>query len=442
MRTRYAICGLSFRGIHHFILPLLGKHTYDGANDFSQTSEVCGIVDLDPKRVEAFFETFRVRIPSYPLGGFDQMIAETRPDVILVAGPDHTHFGWILKALRAGCDVIVEKPMVTTTRQAMEVLEAERETGRQVRVAFNYRYKPMQRELKRLLQSDAIGRITNLEFNYNLDTEHGASYFLRWNRQRAFSGSLAIHKLCHHFDLVNWWLDDVPSTAFAMGALNYYGENGAHRPRDPKGAPLPPRETRRHCPYFQKHFAGHGAKESGRIPSFWDRHALPYDAQYPSEEGNYLYDPEIDIEDTYGAVLRYRKGAILSYSVNFSAPWEGFTLGINGTLGRLETSYRVQMTPSPTDSVGNRAQRIRILPLFAEAYEVEIPPALGGHGGADEPLQRDLFAEISPESRALDLLAGSLAGAYAVAAGEAVWQSCASGEPITIPCFESSLIAL
>ena len=40
-----------------------------------------------------------------------------------------------------------------------------------------------------------------------------------------------------------------------------------------------------------------------------------------------IFDEEIDIEDTYAAVLKYGKGALLNYSVHFSAPYEGYRLG-------------------------------------------------------------------------------------------------------------------
>lgn len=364
------------------------------------------------------------------------MIREQRPDVVLVAGPDFTHFDYIIRALDHGCDVIVEKPMVITTDQAWKVLQKEKETGCRVQVTFNVRYKSIQRTLKRILMEGTIGKIVNIEFNYNLDTEHGASYFFRWNRVRAKSGGLNVHKVCHQLDLVNWWLGDWPDTVFAFGSLNYYGARGAHRPLDADGQPLSAAETKRRCPYYQKHLARDNTPEAARIKASWDRFDLPYAAQYPSDESAYIYDDEIDVEDTYGVLIRYRKGTILNYSVNFSAPWEGYNVGINGTHGRIEISDRVSMSPNP-NAPSVKTNSITVLPLFGEKYSVEVETGKGGHGGADEPLQCDLFDAVSAESRELNLMADSIAGgAYAVAAGEAVWLSISKGEAISIPRFE------
>ena len=40
-----------------------------------------------------------------------------------------------------------------------------------------------------------------------------------------------MHKSTHHFDLVNWWLADVPTRVYARGGLRFYGAANAGRPR-------------------------------------------------------------------------------------------------------------------------------------------------------------------------------------------------------------------
>lgn len=441
MKKRYAICGLSLRGIHHFVLPLMGKSTVEEANDFSATAEVVGILDSDEARTREFLDTVGVSLPFYSPERFQAMINEQNPEVILVAGPDYTHGEYIIKALEAGCEVIVEKPMVISAEQAREVIEAEKRTGMRVHVAFNYRYTPAHCELKKLIRAGRIGRITNVELVWNLDTHHGASYFFRWNRERDKSGGLNIHKCCHHFDLVNWWLDDIPETVFAFGALNYYGPKGAHRPRDENGNPFDSTATKERCPYFQRYYADKLAPQDRLINPGWDPMKLGYPQQYPKTQDRYIYDEDIDIEDTYSVVMRYRGGASLSYSCNFSTPWEGYILGINGTEGRVE--MKAYSNPDPTGSVPSekRSTFLTYLPLFGGKEEIVIPPAPGGHGGSDRLIQRDLFIGLSEESRELSLTAGSHAGAVAVAQGEAVWESIRTGLAVEIPAFQRLPVA-
>jgi predicted dehydrogenase len=430
-KTRYALCGLSTRGIYQFALPILGKNRPGGPN-FDDRSELVGILDPDRARVEAFLGKADVSIPIYPANAIRRMIKETRPDTLIVVGPDATHCAQIVAGLDAGCDVIVEKPMVIDCKQVRRVQEAERRNGRRVRVAHNFRYKPTHIRLKRMILGGELGRIVNVEFTYNLDTKHGSSYFYRWNRLREMSGGLSIHKCCHHFDLVNWWLGDSPEEVFAFGGLNYYGPNGALRPRDARGNPLPPDEEKRQCPIFQKHYAERLDPATNEISTGWDDFALPYDVQYPPEKPRYLYDDEIRIEDTYSATVRYRGGATMAYSCNFCTPWEGYVLGINGTKGRVEIVRRTHPDPTGKANPTADADMITFYPLFGGKQIIEIPSVAGGHGGADFTIQNDLFGGVSRESEELELLAGSQAGACAIAMGEAVWRSIASGRPVSI----------
>jgi predicted dehydrogenase len=313
------------------------------------------------------------------------------------------------------------------------VRAAEARSGRKVVVAFNLRYTPTHKRLKQMILAGDLGRITNVELVYNLDEWHGSSYFYRWNRERAKSGGLCVHKCCHHFDLVNWLLGDSPQTLFAFGALNYYGADGALRPRDGEGRPLSRAEEKRNCPIFQKHYASKADPEGVSVSPGWDSYNLPFDVQYPPDRPRYIYDEAIDVEDTYSAVVRYRGGASLSYSCNFCTPWEGYALGINGTKGRAEVTCRMDPNPTGKSDPLLDGSTIVHLPLFGERRAVAVPAVAGGHGGADFAIQSDLFGHVSEESRSLGLVAGSAEGAKSVAMGEAVWRSIASGRPVDLP---------
>lgn len=409
---RFAICGLSSRGVYHYLLPLI-RGEGDGRR-FPGT--VVGILDIDSDRVACFNRALGSEIPAFTVEeGVETMIARTRPDVLLVAGPDHTHCDHILAGLRAGLRVIAEKPVVINCEQMRKVLAAEKVSAGSLTVAHNFRYAHLNRKIKSLVQAGKIGRITNVEFVYNLDTRHGASYFCRWNRLRHASGGLSIHKSVHHLDLVNWIVAAEPETVFAFGARNYFGANGAHRP---VGRELSIGEQKKRCPYYPRLQARQGFR--GDVMGSWDRIGLPYAAQYAQDI--YLYDEEIDIEDTYSAVVRYENGVSLTYSCNFSTPWEGGDLAINGTEGRLEARWR-----SEGPLVAKPESVVRILPLFHGKTEEFVIGHSEEHGGADPLIRRDLFLSPSQESRELDLVADSWDGALAVAVGEAIWRSASDG---------------
>lgn len=414
---RYVLCGLSNRGLSLFARPLLGSGSY-GA--------LVGIVDIDAGRVAAFnAQGGHAPVPYYSADEFDRMVDETKPDVVLVTSPDSTHADYAIRALRRDIDVITEKPMAASCDQVRAMVAAEQESAACIRVAHNMRYEPRNRQIKRMLLDGLIGRITSIDYLWSLDTYHGASYFYRWNRQRQFSGGLSIHKACHHFDLINWWIDDVPEQVFAFGACNYYGADSPHSPSKRDGVAYSVAEQKQRCPYYGRW------RGDGDLPA--DDHltssSLPYDVQYPPDQPIYLYDEAIDIEDTYSAVIRYRGGASMSYSVTFSGPWEGFKVGINGTHGRIETanySFRDRAEPPPD------SRSVTYYPMFGPRQVHDAVTAEGTHGGADRLIRRDLLLGPAAESLELALPADSRQAAYAVAIGEGVWRSVRDNRPYTI----------
>lgn len=417
---KFAVCGVSKRANDMFIRPMI--------DTFAETSELVGLLDYDSKRFAVCKSAFPkiAHVPEYGDKEFEKMVAETNPDTIIVTSRDDTHVKYILKALEHDLDVITEKPMTTTAHDSRRVMEAEKKSKGKVTVTFNYRYSPYHMKIKELILSGKVGRVTSVDLNWYIDTYHGSSYFQRWNRKREYSGGLSIHKSSHHFDLVNWWLDQKPVEVFAFGALNYYGPESEHNPLQEDG---------RHCKTCQvKHDCLYYTRWNSRSNS-----AVVNDDHIDSDEArkdgytNYrpdqcVFDSDIEIEDTYTATIQYDQGALLSYSINFSLPYEGYRLAINGTKGRIETTefHAPSRVPFPVPE-----QTIEYFPLFGSKETIHVLKQEGGHGGGDPIIQEDIFLGEDP-SRPYKVLSGSKDGAYAVTTGEAIWKSVKEKQSIKI----------
>ncbi|MGH3995437.1 MAG: Gfo/Idh/MocA family oxidoreductase, partial [Pseudonocardiaceae bacterium] len=275
---------------------------------------------------------------------------------------------------RAGVDVITEKPLTTDADGCRRIVDAARASQRELVVTFNYRYSPRNAAVQQLIADGAVGEVTSVHFEWVLDTVHGADYFRRWHRDKAKSGGLLVHKATHHFDLVNWWIDDVPETVFALGALRFYGERNA------RARGLGERPAR-----------SHGAPSLGRDPFALDLAADDRLRQLYLEaeaEDGYLRDldvfsPGITIEDNMAVLVGYAGGAMLSYSLNAHSPWEGYRVGVNGTAGRIELDVVERGRGQGTSLVLQRH--------WEPARRLEIPKDAGDHGGGDALLLDDLF---------------------------------------------------
>lgn len=433
-RRRYAICGLSNRGLHAYARPLLGDTGgRDGglgfgevADDWSQTGELVAVVDADLDRARQF----AARCEGVEVFGAEElpvMIERCRPDVVIVTGPDATHARHVVEALGAGVEVIVEKPMTATAAQAVEVLAAARRAPAPLTVTHNMRYTPRHRALRQLIMDGAVGRPVQVTLDYHVDTRHGASYFVRWNRHQQMSGTLAVHKSCHHLDLIGWLLDDRPASVYARGGRSFYGAASPHRPLADDGAVLTVDQQLARDPYYADQGEGRVFPEPSDAPRL-GAGGLSYPRQYPGGTPWTVFDDDIDVEDHYTAIVGYRRGASLAYTIDFSSPWEGYRLGISGTHGRLEAVYGHDRDGRPMPGADHLVHQ----PLFAAARTIPIASGGGGHDGSDERMRRDLFGDPSPESIALGLVATVEQAADAVATGEAIWRSARSGQPVVV----------
>ncbi len=80
------------------------------------------------KRAELVRDKTGGDFPVY--SSFEEMIAEAKPDVVLVTTIDSYHHYYIIKALEAGCDAITEKPMTIDEEKVNSILEVEKRTGK------------------------------------------------------------------------------------------------------------------------------------------------------------------------------------------------------------------------------------------------------------------------------------------------------------------------
>ncbi|MBW4043169.1 MAG: hypothetical protein HIU86_13795 [Acidobacteria bacterium] len=230
---------------------------------------------------------------------------------------------------------------------------------------------------------------------------------------------------------MNWLLDDDPATVYALGGLHFYGPDGPHRPRDEHGRPT--RDERTSDPYYRAQW-GTGAFPEDEGTERAGAHGLAYAHQYPAGRQAYLYDEDIDIdididiEDTYTSAIAYRGGASLAYTIDFSSPWEGYSMELIGTHGTLELRHGVERN----GQLRPGGEFITYSPLFGAKQPHIVAQGDGGHSVADELLQEDLVGDGVHGSAELGLAATPRQGAVAVAAGEAMWRSVASGAPVDV----------
>ncbi|WP_320064171.1 Gfo/Idh/MocA family oxidoreductase [Micromonospora sp. RTGN7] len=428
-RARHAVVGTGARA-EMFVRSLVTDHP--------DTAELVAFADVNQARMDAhnrwLVELGHRAVPTYRADEFAAMLGKEHVDTVLVTSVDATHDEYIVAALRAGCDVVSEKPMTVDAPRCRRILDAVAETGRSVTVAFNYRYNPLHEQLRRLLADGAVGEIGSVHFEWLLDVRHGADYFRRWHRDKANSGGLMVHKASHHFDLVNWWLDATPVEVYAAGRLFFYGDAGS-----------------RHG-YARDYDRAHGAPAADDDP-FALRMAehprlrelyLDAEAADGYHRDRNVFAPGVTIEDDMAVLARYSTGATMTYHLTAYAPWEGYRVMVNGSRGRLELEVVESDFVSPRAAGALKGATLHgdeaaaeggsatltLRPFWSPPRQVEVEGyTRHGHGGADARMTKVLFGGAAdPLHRA----AGARDGALALLTGLAANRSFETGQAVRV----------
>ena len=166
-------------------------------------AEIVAICEPDPaKKAELQTEFKSARISS----DYAELLNATRPTVADIASPDHLHAEHAVAALEYGCDVLVEKPLATTVRDARRVLEKAEKHHAILAVNFTLRYQYPTREALQLVIDGDLGRAFLFEGFYVHDMwdQYSAESPRRtpWRTDPVNPQSVLLGGGCHPIDLI------------------------------------------------------------------------------------------------------------------------------------------------------------------------------------------------------------------------------------------------
>jgi predicted dehydrogenase len=142
---RVAVVGLGTAGYTLHLPALTGLRSV----------QTVGGMDLDPGRRQCAAKRFRVPV----FADFDDMLAVSEPDVVIVGTPPDSHVDYCLRSLGAGAHVICEKPFVSSLAEADRVIDAARIAGRRVALNYEFREMPIFRAVRDAVRSGDTGEL-------------------------------------------------------------------------------------------------------------------------------------------------------------------------------------------------------------------------------------------------------------------------------------------
>ena len=117
-------------------------------------SSLVGICDVDSRR-KSVAERFDV--PFYQ--DLVALLAERKPEGVIIATPNGTHSAVAEVCTRNGMDMLIEKPIANTVAEARQIDQSAEDAGCHVLVGHHRRHNPLIQEARSIVQGDTLGRL-------------------------------------------------------------------------------------------------------------------------------------------------------------------------------------------------------------------------------------------------------------------------------------------
>ena len=236
-------------------------------------------------------------------------------DAVIITTPDNLHYGPCMAALKAGYDVLLEKPIAPTEKECRDILALAQKTGRVVGVCHVLRYAPYFIKLRELIHSGAIGELISIQHIEPIEHVHMSHSYVRGNWHNSKQTTpIILAKSCHDLDILRWLIGKPCHEIVAIGNLKWFKSENApvgSTPRCKDGCAV---ETT--CPYsaLKIYHRGRGWNYVLDLPEDKEKHGdAILEKLRTTNYGRCVYKMDNDQPDHYVASMQFEGGVTANF---------------------------------------------------------------------------------------------------------------------------------
>ena len=192
--------------------------------------QIVGIVDPNEFRCNSIAERFNIPEDN-KFSNVEDFVSKPKfADAVINGTMDHIHVSTSLPILKAGYDILLEKPFAVNEKEMRELVNCANEYNRKIMVCFVLRYAPFYRRIKETLLSGVIGNIINIQTVEHVSYHHMSTSHIRgkWKNEQECHASMLLAKCCHDIDIMMWLMgDDAPAKVSSFGGLTQFRPENA-----------------------------------------------------------------------------------------------------------------------------------------------------------------------------------------------------------------------
>jgi predicted dehydrogenase len=137
-----------------------------------------------------------------------EMFSKEKIDLVSICSPNGLHAKHTIAGLRAGCNVLCEKPMATSVRDCNEMIKEAATAQRRLFIVKQNRFNPPVAALKKIIEEGRLGKLLSVQLNCFWNRNE-AYYANSWKGTKELDGGTLFTQFSHFIDLLYWMLGDV-----------------------------------------------------------------------------------------------------------------------------------------------------------------------------------------------------------------------------------------
>jgi predicted dehydrogenase len=366
------------------------------AETYPDQLQITGIVEPDPVRRSLTAKRFNISDENC-FESVEHLVHGSKiADAVINGTMDELHVKTTMPLLKAGYDILLEKPIATSEDDMLQLYQAANGYNRRVMICHVLRYAPFYSEIRKTVAAGEIGTVINIQTAEHVSYHHMAVSYIRgkWNSLESCKSSMLLAKCCHDLDIIAWMSGAKPVKVSSFGSLTQFKPENA-----PEGSGyrcLDDCKIEAACTYSaRKHYL-----EQGRWGSYvWNNDHLgvnPTDEEKinvlrtSSPYGRCVWHCDNDVVDHQSVIVEFEDGCTVTHNMIGATSRPCRTIHIIGTQGEihgvLEDGYFSIRHPD-----------VRAGHEYSER-QIHVNVTNDSHGGGDWRLVEDFVSVMRGEA--------------------------------------------
>ena len=183
-----------------------GRIAQRHAEHINNCGKLQAVCDIDMKQAVALAEKYGVNYYT----NIDQLLEKEKDlDVVSICTPNGLHAEQSIKALRAGINVLVEKPMALDVNDCGRMIQEAEKMNKRLFVVKQNRFNPPIMRLKQILDEGKLGKVLSMQLNCFWNRNPNYYKTSNWKGTKALDGGTLFTQFSHFIDLLYWLLGDI-----------------------------------------------------------------------------------------------------------------------------------------------------------------------------------------------------------------------------------------